>query len=317
MTEAGVSIQSALATLQKSAPRAMRNTVARLSAAINRGESLHQALEQNSRHFPSIDRHTIAVSEQSGALEIGLLALNKYHEDRHAARGRIITASILPVLIMVAAVFIAHFPALVLGTTVQGDSYSSGDYFRDTIGFLVILVAIGIGAVWLTRTLFKVPGLNVTLDNVLRHVPVFGRLRYTYALSQWISAIRLMLRAGHGILPAMEYSSKMSPSPLIGYGYQKAQPLLNSSLDVSQALQSTGVFPDQLIQFWATGEKSGRMDDMLDRLAKQYEEQWRKSLDLVSVWLPRIAYGLVMVYVVIQMAKLLGPLLGTYQELLQ
>jgi type II secretory pathway component PulF len=52
-------------------------------------------------------------------------------------------------------------------------------------------------------------------------VPVLGRLRFDYALSQWVSSIRLMLRAGIGVVPALEYASRMADSPLIAYGVRR------------------------------------------------------------------------------------------------
>ena len=68
------------------------------------------------------------------------------------------------------------------------------------------------------------------------------------------------------------------------------RPLIGGQLEVSQALASTGVFPDQLIQFWATGEQSGKMDEMLDRLVQFYEERWRNSLEQTALWVPRLIY---------------------------
>jgi type II secretory pathway component PulF len=76
------------------------------------------------------------------------------------------------------------------------------------------------------------------------------------------------------------------------------------------------MFPDHFIQFWATGEQSGRMDEMLDRLAKFYEERWRRSLDQVVTWLPRIAYALVSCYVIWQIFNIFGSYVNTFNNIL-
>jgi type II secretory pathway component PulF len=155
------------------------------------------------------------------------------------------------------------------------------------------------------------------VDRLLKSVPVFGRLRFDYALSQWVSSIRLMLAAGIGIVDALKSASQMVHCPLIADAYERAAPLIGGQLDVSQALASTHVFPDELIQFWATGEQSGKMDEMLDRLAKFYEERWRRSLDQVVTWLPRIAYALVALYMVCQIFSIFGSYMNTYNDLLK
>ena len=296
LIQAGLPIQSALVSTCNTAPRSMRSAVRELSDAVNQGTPLHEAMEKHGRRFDPLDVHSIRMTERSGALDIGLLSLSQYYESRAAARRKLVAGSLYPVLLLTVAVFIIRFPAFFLGA-LGGKPYTMLDYLRDTVGRLAGLALIGWGAAWLFRWLLTVPGLNVTIDRLLLAVPVMGRLRFDYALSQWVSSIRLMLAAGIGIVDALKSASNTVHSPLIADGYRRAAPLINSQMDVSQALASTGVFPDHLIQFWMTGEKSGRMDEMLDRLSKFYEDRWRHSLDQTVTWLPRIAYALVMFYV--------------------
>jgi type II secretory pathway component PulF len=51
-----------------------------------------------------------------------------------------------------------------------------------------------------------------------------------------------------------------------------------------------------LIQFWSTGQESGQMDEMLQKLSNYFEEEWTKSLNLLIAWIPKIVYGAVMIY---------------------
>jgi type II secretory pathway component PulF len=77
------------------------------------------------------------------------------------------------------------------------------------------------------------------------------------------------------------------------------------------------VFPDHLIQFWATGEQSGRLDDMLDRLEVFYEDRWRRSLDQTVTWLPRIAYVIIATYVGYTIISMYSSYFHQYDELLK
>jgi type II secretory pathway component PulF len=311
LVQAGLPIQSALASTQKTAPRAMRPTVEELSKIVNTGAPLHEAMEHCGRRFAAVDRYCVGITERSGALDAGLLSLSNYYDSLSEARRKLIVGSLYPAFLLTAAVFVIPLPTLVIGKmTVAG-------YLWQTAGLLARLAAGG-WIVWqLLRLSFALPGLNVVIDRVVRALPVLGRLRFDYALSQWLGSIRLMLAAGIGVLQALEYASASSPSPLIAAAYKKATPLIGSELDVSQALAMTGEFPDDLIQLWATGEKSGRMDEMLERLAKLYEERWRNSLELTITWLPRITYFLVMLFVAWQIVSLYTAYLNTYDNLLQ
>jgi len=315
LIQAGLPIQSALVSARSTAPRSMRRVVAELSAIVDRGVPLSDAMAQCGKRFASLDVHTIGMTERSGTLDVGLLSLSRFYENRAAARSKLIVGSLYPVALLIAAVFIIHVPPLFLGA-LGGKPYTILDFLRDTVGVLAGLVLIAWLIVRLVRWLFTVPGLNVTLDRLLLAVPVFGRLRFDYALSQWVSSIRLTLAAGVGVVDALESASRTIPSPLIADAYRRAVPLIGSQLEVSQALASTGVFPDLVIQFWATGEKSGRMDEMLERLAQFYEDRWRRSLDQVVTWLPRIAYGLVAAFVIFQIFKTFNTYLNAYNTIL-
>ena len=314
LIQAGLPIQSALVSMRNTAPRSMRRAVTELSAVVDQGTPLSEAMTRCGKLFAPLDVHNIGMTERSGALDIGLLSLSKYYENRAAARNKLIAGSLYPVLMGIAAVFIIHFPALFLGA-LGGKPYTILDYLRDTVGVFGGLVLIGWILTRLVRWSFTVPGLNVTLDRLLLAVPVFGRLRFDYALSQWVSSVRLTLAAGVGVVQALEYASRTIPSPLIADAYQRAAPLIGGQLEVSQALASTGVFPDHVIQFWATGEKSGRMDEMLDRLAQFYEDRWRRSLDQVVTWLPWMAYGLVAAFIVVQIFKTFNAYLNAYDAI--
>jgi general secretion pathway protein F len=316
LVQAGVPIQGALRSIRKAAPRAMRSTVAELSDLVNGGIPVHEAMERCGQRFAPLDKHALDMSGRSGALDIGLLSLSKYYESRAAARNKLLAGSIYPAVLLLVAVFGSRFPSFFLGAA-GGKPYTMLDYLRDTAGVLGGLVLIVGGAVWLVRRSLSVPGLNVAVDRLLRAVPVLGGLRFDYALVRWVSSIRLMLRAGIGIVPALEYASRTADSPLIAHGYAKAAPLIGSELQVSQALATTDVFPEYLIQFWATGEQSGRLDDMLERLEKYYEDRWRRSLDQTVTWLPRIAYALVALYVAHTILSMYNSYFHQYDELLK
>jgi type II secretory pathway component PulF len=310
LVQAGLPIQSALASARKATPRSMRSMVAVLTAVVNEGKPLSEAMEQCGQSFAPLDRYSISMTERTGALDVGLLSLSKYYETRVAARNKLIAGSLYPAFVLGAGVFIPPLPNLILG------KITMAGYLWHTVGLLVGLVVIAWLISLLARWLFTVPGLNVSLERLLCAVPVFGRLRFDYALNQWVSSIRLMLAAGIGVVDALKSASDMAQSPLIADAYKRAAPQISSGLEVSQALASTGAFPDHLVQYWATGEKSGRMDEMLDRVAAFYEDRWRRSLDHVVTWLPRIAYGLVTAYMVFQIVSLVTAYFNTYNQLL-
>ena len=86
LVQAGLPIQNATVVAQKTAPRRMRRTVTALSKFVNEGAPLHEAMERCGSRFADLDRHSISMTECSGALDVGLLSLSKYYESRASAR---------------------------------------------------------------------------------------------------------------------------------------------------------------------------------------------------------------------------------------
>jgi type IV pilus assembly protein PilC len=315
MIEAGVPLVNALRTMQRNAPGALRLTANRLAERCQGGVPLHEAMADTGMKFDRLDIQTVTVSERSGALDAGMKALARYHDMRALARRKILGASLLPGVILVAAVFISRAPKLVTAMFGQGD-YSPARYLLDTVGLLAGVAGVLVAAWWMLRWMYTVPGLNLTVERLVRSMPVVGRLRFDYALSQWLSAMRMMLNAGMGVIESLELASRNCPSPMIRDAHARMTPLLHSSMEASEALRSTGVFPEDLLQMWATGEQSGRMDDMLDRMARAYEDRWRRSVEVFAAWLPRVAYVAVSFYVVWQIFRMLEPLFQLYQDAL-
>ena len=80
LVQAGLPIQNALASMRNTAPRPMRSAVTELSATVNEGAPLHEAMEQCGNRFAQLDVHSINMTERSGALDVGLFSLSKYYE---------------------------------------------------------------------------------------------------------------------------------------------------------------------------------------------------------------------------------------------
>lgn len=316
MIQAGVPIQTALDTMRRTAPSSMKAAVARINEMVGRGEPFHEALAAQPGRFAVLDQYTLKISEQSGALDGGLFSLANYYEKRANARGKIMVGLILPGILLIGAVLVPNLPNLVLGFLGLKE-YSVLNYALDTSRVLLPLLLAPLTVTLLVRALLKAPGVNVVADRVLNAIPIFGRFRSDYALSLWTQSLRMMLKAGFGILEALEFASRFSSSPLLAQAYARMRPMLDRQMTVSQALAVTGLFPPMLIQLWTTGEESGKMDEMLDQLARHFDDQWQRSLALLAIWLPILVYFFVSVYIVIQIFKLMGAYVGTYDNLLR
>ena len=181
LVQAGLPIQSALASAQRTAPRPMRPTVSALSALVDQGTPLSEAMERHARRFAPLDRHNINMTERSGALDLGLLSLSKYYEARAAAKRTLISNLIYPVMLLIAGTFIPPLPGFH-----SGQDHGRASISEQRSACLRAQAVIAWFISLLVRWSFRVPGLNLVVDRLLLALPVLGRLRFDYALSQWV-----------------------------------------------------------------------------------------------------------------------------------
>jgi type II secretory pathway component PulF len=316
MLDAGLPIERALSTLIKTSPRAMHASINELIQTVRRGAPLSEGLLTCGKNFPEIDRQTLVICEKSGSIERGLASLADYHEKKMQARNKVISSSTYPFLLLVVGIFISRVPDLILGWMGK-INYTMFNYLRDTLGVLILFALFVYLIVWLFRTGFKVPGLNVTLDKIVRFIPGYGSFQMDYTLSRWTSCIRLMLNAGYGVVEALDISTKLVASPMIAYAYSKAKPLINNPMNVSRAFEETGLFRPILVQFWSTGEESGKIDDMLVKLTEHFEYEWRRSLDNLTAWIPRILYAVILLILAMQILRMAAEIAGSYQSIIE
>lgn len=306
MLDAGVSIEKALTTFRQTAHGSMRHSFDVMTDCVRRGMPLSEGMKIcGEKSFPRVDIDSVFICEKSGALEGGFKALADYHSRVASARDRIISASMYPLFLLVAGVFVCRLPDFILGVTGKAP-YTIIHYLRDTFGFLICLALLCWFVFWIFKIGFRIPGINLKLDMFIRYIPVFGKFQMDYTLSRWVESIRLMLNAGYGVVQALEIATPLTASPMIVHAYEKARPLINNPMTVSEAFGSTGLFRPILIQMWATGEESGRIDDMLDSLAAHFADEWNRSLENLTAWIPRIVYGVIMFVLAIQIIKMAG-----------
>jgi type II secretory pathway component PulF len=303
--KAGVPLQQATAALHQMASPGLRKATAAVKALVQKGHPLADAFLSLPALFPTLDQRIIALTEKSGAIDTGLLSLSQYHEKKAAAIKSIVSACILPGLLLIATAFVIHLPRYILSMFGTED-YSLFSYLRDTFFWIFAIVGIMGLPYFLGKVFNNISSFHQTMESITDAVPVYGHFRKCYLLSQWLLSLRLMLNAGFGILEALRETDRLSLSPSFSHLYDQIHPDLENKMTLGDALERTGRFPPLYIQFFRTGEQSGNMDDMLAKLTEYAETEWQRSLKNLSDWLPRIVYGIVSILIIIQIFNFFG-----------
>ncbi len=298
LLQAGVPVTQALNTASRSAvSRPLRRVASSMRERIERGATLAETMLSLPKTFSRWHAELIGVAEQSGRTEVILIQLADFTERLIQIRGTMLTGMLLPGALVHAAAFIVPFPAFFLGGTVEA-------YLRSSVGFLAVIWAIAIGGVVIVRICLRSAIGSAILDAIIRPTPVFGTSWRELDYWRVASGMGMLTEAGLGVVQSLRQCAKFCRSPRTATALRRAADAAEAGVPASESLGQSGAFPAEMISLWATGEQSGKLDEMLAYLSKHFAERFQRRMEEVAKWAPRFAYVAVMIYLVMQILKL-------------
>lgn len=274
---------------------------------IKSGEDLTSAVEANSSYFPELFADVTQIGEHAGALPEALQALSLHYENSIRLRKDFIAKITTPVVQLVVAIFVIAGLILLLGMI----GNSTGTTF-DILGWGLLgpsgaLTWLGFWAMGIV-TGFVVYQLvtrslagKKLVHRVLMSIPVVGTCLQDFAIARFSWAFNLTQNAGMPIDDSLESSLRAtSNGAFIGAADQMIRDIRNGET-LTEAFQASGLFPLEFIQFVDVAETSGTVPEALHRLSPQFEENARRSLQMLAStasWLCWIAVSGFIVFVI-------------------
>jgi general secretion pathway protein F len=235
--------------------------------------------------FTSIEASLLRAAAASGSPSRAYRLLSD-HYARRAARTKVMKSRMmLPVVILVIAVFIRPLPNLVAGTLTWGDYL---------LKYLLPWIAVG-GAVYLlgepSQRWQSAQALRNTLGRVLSLVPLFGPMRVRRNIRDFFDTLALLLEAGIPILDALPIALSSVRDQTLGKQLSQIKPRIEAGASFAQAVAELS-FPSHAhaCALIAPGEASGALPQMLFRYSEAETAAIDRFDDLVAEWVPRIAY---------------------------
>ncbi|MDK1228645.1 protein transport protein HofC [Cronobacter turicensis] len=279
LLQAGVSLTQGLAMLSSQHPVAQwRALFAQLAKQLGRGVAFSETLRQWPDIFPPLYISLMRTGELTGKLDMCCQQLAQQQEDQQKLRKQVIKALRYPAFIFTVALL------LTLGMTCfvlpQFTAiYRSFNTPLPLVTRAVIALSEGLMqyAVWWLGVLFIAPLLIIRLRRKpqwqlreaawLLKLPLFGLLIRGQLLSQIYTVLSLMQGAGIPLLQSLSSVEETLASPLWRQAVGRVKEGIASGLPLWRALEQETVFTALCIQLVRTGEETGSLDLMLEKLA--------------------------------------------------
>ncbi len=103
-------------------------------------------------------------------------------------------------------------------------------------------------------------------------------------------ALEALLSAGVDIIEAWELAAAVSGSPALRSTVRAWRTDVRAGQTPAEAVSASGRFPDMFSNQYATGEISGKLEEVLRRMHAYYQEEGSRKLHALAQWTPRVVY---------------------------
>jgi type IV pilus assembly protein PilC len=286
MMKAGVPLLQAFDIVGRGAtnPKLSR-LVNDIRSDVETGTSLSAAFRKHPLIFDTLYCNLVEAGEAGGILEALLDRLAIYQEKIVGIKQKIKSALMYPVavlgvaLIVIAVIMIFVVPSfqsmfrnfgaeLPLPTQIV---VSLSEFFVQW--WWALLGGIGGGIYFLLQSWKRSPQVQAFMDRALLRMPVFGGLVEKSVIARWTRTMSTMFAAGVPLVEALDSVGGASGNAVFMAATEQIQKDVSAGGSLTNAMQSTGVFPVMVLQMAAIGEESGSLDHMLGKAAEFYEEE--------------------------------------------
>ncbi|SRR5579883_1610009 len=290
---AGLPIEEALlAVSEQSEKPHIKGLILSVRSKVVEGHALATALREHPESFSSLYCATIAAGEKSGHLDKVLLRLADYTEQQWHMRQKLSTALIYPIMIVLVAFGIVGFllayvvPKMVavyghlnqaLPTlTVILIAISNGVKNDGLYGLLIIIAAF---YCW-RRALKRSITLREKSHQFLLRLPLIGHAIRTADTARFARTLSILSASGVSTLEAMTISAQLMITIPIRKAVEEAVLRVREGAAIYLALKQTTYFSPMGIHMIASGESSGQLEAMLERVAQHQEDDITRLIDV-------------------------------------
>jgi len=252
---------------------------------VETGTSLSAAFRKFPLYFDNLYCNLVEAGEAAGILEALLDRLAVYMEKTEAIKGKIKSALMYPIAVVVVAfvvvsvIMIFVIPAFKQVFTSFGADLPAPTLFVMGMSeyfvkyWYLIFGGIGGGFYFFMQAWKRNEKVQMFMDRVMLKMPVFGDLVYKSVVARWTRTLSTMFAAGVPLVEALDSVGGASGNSVYVKATEKIQQEVSTGTSLTVAMTNAKVFPTMVLQMCAIGEESGSIDHMLGKAADFYEQE--------------------------------------------
>jgi type IV pilus assembly protein PilC len=295
MTRAGVPMVQAIDIVMDGSEKPqMKDLIRQIRNDVSGGAPVATSLGKHRKHFDDLYCSLVAAGENSGTLEVMLDRIAIYKEKSEALKATIKKALTYPIATILVAIVVT---GILLINVVPQFASTFASFGSELPAFTQFVVGVSnlLQEWWMpiggTFALLVISFNRLRLGNrkfanvidaALLKAPIFGKIVHDAAIARYSRTLSTTFAAGVPLVEALDATAAASGNAVYERAIKQIRNDVTSGLSLLQATRAAGIFPMFLLQMTSIGEESGTLDEMLGKVADQYEMQVDNAVESIS-----------------------------------
>jgi type IV pilus assembly protein PilC len=270
-----------------------RDRISAISKDIESGSSLSEAMARHPKIFDPLYVNMVRAGEIGGVLEAVLNKIAEFLEKRQALIGKVRSAMMYPIVVMVLATGIVAFILIKIIPKFTDIFVQMGAELPALTQFLVDASHVLIYESWKVVLALVLIGFTYTRINKTREgkhffdrmklkLPVFGDLLRKVAIVRFAGTLATLIQSGVPILQALDIVRDTSGNEVVARAMDKVYNSVKDGESIHEPLRQCPVFPPLVVHMVAVGEETGAIDQMLNKVAEAYEREVNDTVNALT-----------------------------------
>lgn len=329
LLDAGLPLVRALKTLEtQSKNPQLKKVLGMTSTSVEGGQTFSEALSQNPKSFDKLYLNMIRAGEAAGALETILDRLATFMEKAIRMAGKIKSAMVYPVMVLIMAVgitsglliFIVPKFKKIFEEMLEGEPLpwltekvmTASDILMDNIVMVISVLVVGIIVFKVVTATKKGRWL---FDWVKYNMPLLGPIISKSTIARFSRTLGTLMGSGVPVLQALQIVRDTAGNAVVSAAIQTVHDAVKEGEGMAEPLDSTKIFPSMVISMIEVGEETGKLPEMMAKIADTYDEEVDLAVEgLTSMIEPLMIMFLAVVIGTIVIAMFL-PLISIIKKL--
>jgi type IV pilus assembly protein PilC len=320
LIEAKITLLEALKTLHKQTSNGFfKEKIFEIANDVEGGRSLSFSLAKHPKIFSEFYVNLIKAGEVSGNLQESLIYLAEHVEKQYDLENKIKGAMYYPAFILMAffvvgiIVMVYVVPQLTAIIEETGQELPittkiliASSHLLKYYGWILLVfgVTMGIGI----KRYIDTPEGKINWDRMKLKLPVMGKLFREIALVRFSENLSTLIKGGVPIVRSLQITGSVIGNEVFKKLIFETAEKVKSGISIAKVLEESPEIPLIVVQMISIGERSGKLDSILDNIARFYTREVNNVVDNLSTLIEPVLIVIMGIGVGIMVSAILLPI---------